>query len=300
MKRAKPSKMVMDSISSELYDAIKGEPFVDEVPYLSPSAAVSSDKLKEICKILKNTYQIVSDPYVTRRGNPVASGIYARFGEFSGDTEKQVREDLINYAHSNRKEIEMLAKTVSGKKGISFGEWCMVNTCHKNPADEIGIFMLCKIFNRHCIIYHNEGFWMTVKHKDTASSSEVGNLCDIHLLHTGIQKYCEFKDLKGKGTSGINKLDAEQLLSRFAKKRQLKAQFVPRETRVSEKRKLLSINTCATTTPPNKSTRGMSTSHCPSRDSSKGVNYFELNEGLSTPGSKKAMVNNRNLTLCLL
>ena len=200
--------MATDSISSELYDAIKGEPFIDEVPYLSPGVAVSSEELKEICKILKNTYQIVSDPYVTRRGNPVPSGIYTRFGEFSGDTEKQVREDLINYVHSNRKEIEMLAKTTFNKKGISFGEWCMVNTCHKNPADEIGIFMLCKIYNRHCIIYHNEGFWMTVKHKHgVASSSEVGNLCDIHLLHTGVRKYCEFKELKGSVTSGINKID---------------------------------------------------------------------------------------------
>ena len=78
--------MVTDSISSELYDAIKGEPFVDEVPYLSPGDAISSEELKEIRKILKNTYQI--DPYVTRRENPVPSGIYARFGEFSGDTEK--------------------------------------------------------------------------------------------------------------------------------------------------------------------------------------------------------------------
>ena len=157
--------MVTDSISSELYDEIKGEPFTDEVPYLSPSAAVRPEELKELCKILKNTYQIISDPYVTRRGNTVPSGIYAQFGEFSGNTEKQVREDLINYAHSNRKEIETLAKTVFNQKGISFGEWCMVNTCHKNPADEIGIFMLCKIYNKHCIIYHNEGFWTTVTHK---------------------------------------------------------------------------------------------------------------------------------------
>ena len=182
--------MAMDSISSELYDAIKGEPFVDEVSYLSPGAAVSPEELKEIRKILKNTYQIVSNPYVTRRGNPVPSGIYARFGEFSGDTEKQVREDSINYVHSSRKEIKILAKTVFNQKVISFGEWCMVNTCHKNPADKIGIFMLCKIYNRHCIIYHNEGFWTIVKHKDGASSSEVGNMCDIHLLHTGVHKYC--------------------------------------------------------------------------------------------------------------
>ena len=199
---------------------------------------------------------------------------------------KQVREDLINYPHSNRNEIEMLAKTAFNKKGISFGEWCMVNTCHKNLADEIGIFMLCKIYNRHSIIYHNEGFWMTVKHKDGASSSEVGNLCDIHLLHTGIHKYCEFKELKGSVTSGINKIDAEQLLTRFAKKRQLKAQFVPRETRGSEKRKLLALNTSMTPTPP-KPTRHMRTSNRPTRDASKGVNYFELNEGLSPPGTKK-------------
>ena len=57
-----------------------------------------------------------------------------------------------------------------------------------------------------------------VKHKDTASSSEVGNMCDIHLLHTGNRKYCEFKELKVKGNIGSNKLDAEQLLSKFAEK----------------------------------------------------------------------------------
>ena len=136
----------------------------------------------------------------------------------------------------------------------------MVNTCHKNPADETGIFLLCKIYNRHCIIYHNEHFWMTVKHKDGASSSEVGNLFDIHLLHIGVHKYCEFKELKGSVTSGINKIDAKQLLSQFTKKRQLKAQFVPRETRGSEKRKLLALNTSVTPTPP-KPTKHMCTSN---------------------------------------
>ena len=80
---------------------------------------------------------------------------------------------------------------------------------------------------------------MTVKHKDGASSSEVGNLCDIHLLHTGVRKYCEFEELKESVTSGINKIDAEQLLTQFTKKRQLKAQFVPRETRGSEKKKTI-------------------------------------------------------------
>ena len=58
--------MVTDSLASELYDAIKGEPFVDEVPYLSADAVVSSEELKEIKKILKNSYQIITDPYFTR------------------------------------------------------------------------------------------------------------------------------------------------------------------------------------------------------------------------------------------
>ena len=185
--------------------------------------------------------------------------------------------------HSNRKEIETLAKTVFNEKGILFGEWCMVNTCHKNPADEIGIFMLCKLYNRHCIIYHNEGFWMTVKHKDGTSSNEVGNLCDIHLLHTGVCKYCEFKELKGGATSGVNKIDAEQLLTRFAKNRQLKAQIVPRETRRSEKRKQAALS-CNTIPTP---TRRACISNRPSSNASKGVNYFELNEGLSPPRKKK-------------
>ena len=275
--------MVTDSILTELYDAIKGEPFADEVPYLSPSAAVRPEELKELRKILKNTYQIISDPYVTRRGNMVPSGIYAQFGEFSGDTEKQVREDLINYVHSNRKEIKTLAKTVFNQKGISFGEWCVVNTCHKNPADKIGIFMLCKLYNRHCITYHNEGFWTNVKHKDGTSSNEVGNLCDIHLLHTGVRKYGEVKELKGSATSGENKIDAKQLLTRFAKNRQLKAQIVPRETRGSEKRKQAVLSSNAIPTP----TRHACTSNQPSRNASKGVNYLKLNEELSPLRKKK-------------
>ena len=158
----------------------------------------------------------------------------------------------------------------------------MVNTCHKNPADEIGIFMLCKLYNRHCIIYHNEVFWMTVKYKDGTSSSEVGNLCNIHLLHTGVHKYCEFKELKGGATSGANKINAEQLLTQFAKNRQLKAQL-PRETRGSEKRKQAALSGNAIPTP----TRCACTSNRPSRNASKGVNYFELNEGLSPPRKEK-------------
>ena len=167
------------------------------------------------------------------------------------------------------KRSKTLAKTVFNQKGISFGEWCMVNTCHKNPADEIGIFILCKLYNRHCIIYHNKGFWTTVKHKDGMSSSEVGNLCDIHLLHTGVCKYCEFKELKGGATSGANKIDAKQLLTRFAKNRQLKAQIVPRQTRGSERRKQAALNG----NPISRPVRHARTRNRPTRDASKEVNY---------------------------
>ena len=180
----------------------------------------------------------------------------------------------------NRKEIEALARTTFGKKGISFGEWCMVNTCHKNPADEICIFVLCKIYNRHCIIYHNEGFWTTVKHKETATSTEVGNLCDIHLLHLGNRKYGECKELDDAKISGLNKFDVEQLLLKFAEKRKAKAQFVPRETRGLGKRKLLDTSHELST--PSAPKHGHHTSMRPTRDASKGVNCLELNEGHTT------------------
>ena len=103
------------------------------------------------------------------------------------------------------------------------------------------------------------------------------------MLHTGIRKYGEVKELKGGATSGENKIDAKQLLTRFAKNRQLKAQIIPRETRGSEKRKQAVLSSNAIPTP----TRHAHTSNQPSRNASKGVNYLKLNEELSPLRKKK-------------
>ena len=123
-----------------------------------------------------------------------------------------------------------------------------------------------------------------MKHNINASSTEVGEQCNIHLLHIGNRKYCEFKELTDNSAGDVSKLDAKQLLMKFAEKRLAKSHFVPRETRSSTKPK----PTPSVPDDPNitKTSRGKCTSTRPTRDASKGVNYLELNEGLSPPRTK--------------
>ena len=50
----------------------------------------------------------------------------------------------------------------------------------KNAGDELALFLLCKLHNRHAVIYNRAKVWSTLNMKTTTSLDQ---LCDIVLVY---------------------------------------------------------------------------------------------------------------------
>ena len=60
-------------------------------------------------------------------------------------------------------------------------------------ADELALFCLSKVYNRHVKVYTSNYCWTTLHDQFTLSQEEIGNLCDVHLLYMGPGKFAEIK-----------------------------------------------------------------------------------------------------------
>ena len=64
------------------------------------------------------------------------------------------------------------------------------------PADELALYCLSKVYNRHVKVYTSSYCCPTLHDQFTLSQEEIGNLCDIHLLYMGPGKFAEIKRIQ--------------------------------------------------------------------------------------------------------
>ena len=62
-------------------------------------------------------------------------------------------------------------------------------------ADELALYCLSKVYNRHVKVYTSSYCWTTLHDQFTLSQEEICNLCDVHLLYMGPGKFAEIKSI---------------------------------------------------------------------------------------------------------
>ena len=80
-------------------------------------------------------------------------------------------------------------------KQLDIGLMYWINQMQKEttPADELALYCLNKVYNRHVKVYTSSYCWTTLRDQFTLTQEEIGNLCDIHLLYIGPGKFAEIK-----------------------------------------------------------------------------------------------------------
>ena len=66
----------------------------------------------------------------------------------------------------------------------------------EKPGDEIALFALSRMYNRHVIVYTKKYHWTTVVHRVDVSEEEVAGWCDIHLLFIKPYVFGEIKRIR--------------------------------------------------------------------------------------------------------
>ena len=97
---------------------------------------------------------------------------------------------MIRYVTENKSYVTKLAVNYFRAKRQNLGMWTVIMTRKKNAGDELALFLLCKLYNRHAVIYNSAKAWCTIDHTQLQPNSRLDLLCDIVLVYRN-NGFCE-------------------------------------------------------------------------------------------------------------
>ena len=122
-------------------------------------------------------------------------GIYEMFGKFSLTNGGEVRRGLIKWIYERRDELSEYVNRALRHKNVSFTEWINITSKDKNSADEIAIYFLAHMYNKHVMIYTTSHSWSTLLCHFSYSEQEIDEHCDMKLILLGEHRYTHVRPI---------------------------------------------------------------------------------------------------------
>ena len=129
---------------------------------------------------------VETDKFYTRFGNTKPDAVFDVFGNYCGKSGVEVHEMMVDYVYKNRKTVEVEFRNALSAKSKDLGWWAVRQTSRKRPGDELTVYLLSKIFDRHSLVYTLKEPWCTFVHKiDDALSTLLskGDLVFIYITY---------------------------------------------------------------------------------------------------------------------
>ena len=170
-------------LATELMDNLVPIPYNRRVTALADELAMNSKIVQTLKSSLKGKYEFNSEVFRARNGTPKPNGMFDLFAKYSGAETIEIRKDMIKYAKEHRAELgEVLREALIYKK-ITFEAWAVKLSLRNTVCDEIALYVLCKLYSRHAIVYTTKGVWTTVQHSNW-TSAEIETKCDLMFIYT--------------------------------------------------------------------------------------------------------------------
>ena len=160
-KTTKTTKMA-SSMIEELYQMIQGELYVELPNRLDPDSGVEWEQLPKIHRIIGGNSDIHVTHFFNRQYKIKPTGMFKLFNKYCDAEPDQIRENLIQFIYDKHKEVKKCVVNCLPAK-VSLGNWIICMTHKRNPGDELALFLLCKMFNKHAVIITKSGLWTTLE-----------------------------------------------------------------------------------------------------------------------------------------
>ena len=154
------------------------------------------DVFRKTRQALARSFWIDTQRYITSWGAINPQGIYEMFWEFSLTNGGEVRHGLINWIYECKDELNEYVKIALCHKNLSFIEWINIASKDKNPADEIAIFFLARMYNKHVMIYSTLHSWSTLLRHFSYTEQEIDQRCAVKLILLGEYKYAHVHPIR--------------------------------------------------------------------------------------------------------
>ena len=146
------------SIAKELLDKINKYPFTPLPLHLPREYVILLNEFQH--KRLPAEHWI--DLQTMKSKNRVLpSGIFELFGNYCDESAYDVRWLLVKWVDEHFNEYSEYFSIPLQHKNLSMDSWLMQLNNDMQPGDELCIYALSRMFNRHVFIYTKHGYWST-------------------------------------------------------------------------------------------------------------------------------------------
>ena len=119
--------------------------------------------------------------------------IFEIFGAFNDEGPSQVRENVVKLIQQEKDIYSSVGQHHLRRCKLSIDEWIMLMSSDSVFGDELMLYALSHIYQRHVVIFTAHGYWTTVGSDEPLSPLRLLDICEVKLMFIGMHMYSELK-----------------------------------------------------------------------------------------------------------
>ena len=185
------SKMAAStSISTELFNMLLPYNFTQSISHLSVKD-VFTQKSFPLTELSENYWMDTRKCYRNHRKN--SDQIFEMFAAYNDASPKQVRTKIIQYITNDKEYFAHVGYQHLKCLKLNITNWLKLMSADSVFADELMIFALSKLYQRHTVIFMSNACWTTIGKDAPITGRWLLEICDIHLLYIGVHMFAALK-----------------------------------------------------------------------------------------------------------
>ena len=178
------------SMLQELYSTISPHEYSDYINYIIPSNCVSLSDFQK--SSLSDEYWV--DTSICYDINGVREDmLFELFGCFSQDDPTMVHANMLTEVKQYKEWYERAVFIMNIMKSTDLDTWLNIMKYEGIKGNEIALYALARVYQRHVIVYTKSRPWTTVNFTSKMTEEKLPEVCDIDLLYMGNHVFAELK-----------------------------------------------------------------------------------------------------------
>ena len=139
--------------------------------------------IKDVYKKLKKAGKWVDiRKFVKKHKHYNPSGLFEVFGKFSDQNADEVRDCLMGWILDNYRNVEKWLCMALVHKKLTLDVWMENMRDPLTHADDIALYLLCRMYNKHVYVHTARFGWCTTPTKFDTKLSVILPKCDLELV----------------------------------------------------------------------------------------------------------------------
>ena len=151
---------------------------------------------------LRPGYWVDTRRFVSKTNHELANVLFEIFGDFSKESARTVCDNLMGWIYDNFRAVEQWTHLMLENRDITLSGWIEDMCKDTTPGDDICLYLLARMYNKHIYVHNKLFYWCTAIHKIKKEVDlELINDCEIELVFVHPWVFGEVKKVrKPKGT----------------------------------------------------------------------------------------------------